>query len=224
VSIRQILALMRRHRVAVIIVLVLAAAAAWDIKKSPPAYSESANVIFTAPAVNPYSSFTQDLISTAYVMTKEVLNPDSQQQIRAAGGTAAFTVGLVNLNNEQFPYYGDPYVTLTATSMDPAEAHRTFTIVARSFQQLVATRQAQLHVPVTSRISTHLIVDSGPIAQTGSPKRTYAGIMMLAIVATFTVAIFLDRHPIWPHIRRYFARRPPRSARPGLGQDQMASR
>jgi hypothetical protein len=224
VSISQILALMRRHRIAVIIVLVLAAAAAWDIKKSPPAYSESANVIFTAPAVNPYSSFTQDLISTAYVMTKEVLSPDSQQQIRTAGGTAAFTVGLVNLNNEQFPYYGDPYVTLTATSLDPAEAHRTFTIVAQMFQQLVATRQAQFHVPVVSRISTHLISDSGPIAQTGSPKRTYAGIIVLAIVTTFMVAIFLDRHPIWPRIRSYFSRRPPRSARPGLGLDQMASK
>lgn len=208
-SFGQIYSLMRRHLVAVMVVFVLAAGMAWNIKKTPPAYSESANVIFVPPAVNPYSSissYTSALISTAFVMTDTMLSPESQQKIRNAGGIANFNLGLINLSNEQFPYYGYPYVTLTATSVNPADAHRTFTIVAQSLQHLVSERQAKAGVPLTSRISTHVVADTGPIAQVGSPKRAYAGLMLLAIVIALLVAGFLDRHPIWPRIRRHFTR------------------
>lgn len=208
-SFGQIYALMRRHLLAVMVVFILAAGMAWDIKTTPPVYSESANVILTGPAANPYasiSSFTDDLIMTAYVMTTAMLSPESQQKVHQNGGTADFSLGLVNLSNEQFPYYGDPYVTLTTTSANPADAHRTFTIVATSFQHLLLARQVEAGVPPIGRISTHVVADTGPIAQVGSSKRAYAGLLILAIVIAFLVAVFLDRHPIWPSIRRRLAR------------------
>lgn len=209
VSFGQIYALMRRHLVAVAVLFVLTVGMAVEIKHTPPVYTESANVIFTVPAVNPYSSissFTNDLITTAYVMTQEMLSPESQQKVRAAGGVADFSVGLVNFNNEQFPYYGDPYVTVTATSGNLADAHRTFTIVTQSFQRIVSERQIQAGVPRLSRISTRVVGDTGPVSPGGSQKRALAGLILLAIITSFLVLLFLDRHPIWPGIRRRLSR------------------
>jgi hypothetical protein len=216
VSFDEIYRLMRRHLVAVMVVFVVAAGMAWDIKKTPVVYSESGNVIFVPPAVNPYSSIAESndsLIATAYVMMQEMLSPASEQKIREAGGTADFNLALVNLSNEQYPYYGRPYVTLTTTSVNPADVHRTFTIVGRSFQHLVSDRQVQAGAPPTSFISTPILGDTGPIAQVSSLKRAYAGLAILAIVTAFLVAGFLDRHPIWPSVRRHLARYVPSSWR-----------
>lgn len=215
-SSNQILALMRRHLVAVVAILILTAGIAWDIKSTPPPYTESANVIFTPPAINPYfsiSSFTSTLITTAEIMTRTMVSPESQQKVHEAGGTADFSVGLVNYNNEQFPYYGNPYVTVTTTATNPVDAHRTFAIVIQSFQRLVSERQAQAGVRSISRISTQIVGDTGPVGQPGSSKRASAGLIMLAILIAFLVVIFLDRHPIWPSLRRRLNRYSPSSGR-----------
>jgi hypothetical protein len=198
VTFGQIHELMRRHLIAVSVVFVFAIGMLYVVKSSPIVYDENADVIFTAPAphANPYSSFTSSLISTADVMTRIMLNPQSQQRVRNAGGTAYFNVGLVNLYNLQFPYYGDPYVAVSTVSVDPASAHRTFEIVAAAFQRLVATQQVQAGVPPISRIATHLVADTGPVPERGSNKRAYAGIILLAIIGAFMVARLLDRHPI----------------------------
>jgi hypothetical protein len=202
VSLSEISDLMRRHLVAVVVVFVLAVAIAWGIKRTPPVYLESANVVFTPPAAfaNPYTSFTNPLIQTADVMTRIMLSPDSRRRAREAGGTADFNVGLVNLYNEQFPYYGVPYVTLTTTSVNPVIAHRTFTVATLMFQRLVSARQAQAGVPPKDRISINIVSDTGPIAQVGSSKRVFAGLLVLAIMTAFLVACFLDRHPIRPRV------------------------
>jgi hypothetical protein len=209
VSFSQIYALMRRHLIALMVLFVLTVSMAWEIKSTPPVYSESANVIFTAPAANPYSSiatFTNDLITTAYVMTQVMLSPESQQAVREAGGTADFSVGLVNFNNLQFPYYGDPYVTITATSRNLADTHRTFVIVAQSFQRIVSEGQIQSGALPPSRISTNVVADTGPVSPPGSQKRALAGLILLATVTAFLVLLFLDRHPIWPSIHRRLTR------------------
>jgi hypothetical protein len=209
VNFGQIVTLMRRHLIAVIVILVLTAGMAWNIKRTPPIYMESANVIFTPPAANPYSSFTSftsALLSTADVMTRTMLSSDSQQNIRNAGGTADFSVGLVNFNNEQFPYYGDPYITVTATDADPATAHRTFRIVVTSLQLLLSERQDQAGAYPGSEISTNVVADTGPVVVAGSHKRVYAGLLMLAIIVAFLVLFFLDRHPVWPVIRSRLVR------------------
>lgn len=215
-SLSQISALIRRHLVAVAVILVFTAGMAWNIKKTTPPYTESANVIFTPPAVNPYSSlssFTPALISTAEIMTSLMLSPESRQKVREAGGTADFSLGLVNFSNEQFPYYGDPYVAVSTTAANPVDAHRTFTIVTQSFLRLVSKQQAQAGVKPASRISTQVVADTGPVSEPGSNKRAFAGLIMLAIVLAFLVLIFLDRRPIWPGIRRRLARYSLSSAR-----------
>lgn len=217
-SFGQIIALMRRHLVAVVTIFVLVAGMAWDIKHTPPPYTESANVIFTPPAANPYSSFSSfqsALLATAEIMTKTMLSPEYQQKVREASGTADYNLGLINFSNEQFPYYRDPYVTVTVTGADPAAVHRTFTIVTRSFQLLVSERQDLAGVLPVNSISTYVVADTGPMAQGGSQKRAFAGLFVLAITITFLIAIFLDRHPIRPRTRRHPARYSILTRKPG---------
>ena len=181
-----------------IVVLILTAGVAYGIKRTPPMYAESATVVFTPPKSlvfpNPYASWRGDLQTSADVMTKAMLDSRSEQRVREAGGTADFNLVLVNLYNEEYPDYGVPYVKLTTTSVNPADAQRTFTIVASSFEHLVSARQAQAGVMPGNRISTTIVGDTGPLVQAGSPKRVYAGLALLAVVAAFMLSNFISRH------------------------------
>jgi hypothetical protein len=211
VNFSQIYALMRRHLVAIVVIFVLAVGMAWDIKSTPPTYAESANVVFVAPSANPYSSlseFTGALVMSAFAMITTIQSQESQQEIREAGGTADFSVGVVNEGDEEYPYYGNPYVDLTTTSANPADVHRTFTIVIQSLRRLLSVRQAQAGVTPVNHIFINVVGDTGPVVQAGSPKRVFAGLIVLVVVTAFLIAIFLDRHPIWPKVHSRMARYP----------------
>jgi hypothetical protein len=143
---------------------------------------------------NPYSAFSSDLGITAELMTRAMLDSQSQRRVREAGGTADFNLALVNLYNEEYPDYGTPYVTLTTTSVNQANVRRTFTIVVSLFEHLVLARQTQAGAPPNHRISIHVVADTGPLVQAGSSKRTFAGLALLAVVAAFLLSSFLDRH------------------------------
>jgi hypothetical protein len=201
----KVYALLRRHLVAVTVVLAIAAGSAWDIKSNPPVYQESAEVIFAVPGPNPYSTLNSELVPAANLMTRTMQGAGYEQQVRQAGGTAEFNIGLVNLYNEQFPYYDDPYVTVTAQSPGPEDASRTFQIAVRVFRNLVTVRQAQAGVQRQDFITTHIVADSGPVAQLGSMKRALAGLVVLTIMVLFLVVNFLDRRPS-PGSARHSAR------------------
>jgi hypothetical protein len=196
-SLLQIIALFRRHKLAVALVLVLAVALLINIKKTPPTYQESATVIFTAPVSvanpNPYNSFNGDLTATGYVLMLQLKSPASRQEILNAGGSAPFDAGMVNLYNLEYPDYGDPYGIVTATSQDPVAAHRTFVAVTSELENLLAAHQTQAGVERRSWIGASLVGDSGPIVVPGSSKRVYAGVLVLTIVSTFAAATGLDR-------------------------------
>jgi hypothetical protein len=200
VSLPEIPALIRRHAVAVLLVLAVAMGVAYSIKRTPPMYQESATAVFLAPPSraypNPYAAFNSTLLTTAGVMVLFLMGPQGQEQVRAAGGTSGFSVSLVNLSNEQYPNYSQPYVQIGATSQDPAAAHSTFLVVARLLAQDLATSQAQQNVPTYFQIGIHLAGDTGPLIQPGSSKRTFAGLLVLTIVTVLFVAAFLDKHPV----------------------------
>jgi hypothetical protein len=226
-SFLEIAALMRRHLLAVTFVFVLAAAVLYDFKSTPPMYQESATVVFTAPSSvanpNPYSSFGGDLITTGEVMIRTLMSPAGQQRVREAGGTADFGVGLVNLYNQEYPDYSDPYATMSVTSVNPSAVHLTFAVVARQLAGILASRQAQAKVPPHNRITAHVIGDTGVTALRGSSKRTYAGVVLLTVVTAFMVSIWLDRRRgrrggIRP------AARPDRPDRPGQPEQPVAER
>jgi hypothetical protein len=178
----------KRLRLALVVAtLLLVAGAGYDIRTSPPMYLESALVEFSLPktldAPNAYYLFAPSLITSGEVMVQILNSPSAQRQIAAAGHGASVSLALVNLYNEEYPNYGVPLATLTAASPVPADARRTFVVAARVLGRLLAARQEQAGVPPRERVSAHLLGDSGPIIQTGSRARVFAGLALLAAIA-----------------------------------------
>jgi len=197
-TVGEMLALARRHWIVAAVVLVLAVAALHSVKSTPPTYQESSTVIFIAPTSNnfpnPYDSDSDaPLITTDEIMVRTMMSPQSQHLVQAAGGSGDFTVAMVNLYNQEYPDYGIPNATITTEASSPEAAHNTYVIVARQLTNRLAEMQAK--VAPRNRIVANIVGDSGPIIQTGSLKRVYAGLLLLALIAFFMLAIFLDRHP-----------------------------
>jgi hypothetical protein len=178
----------KRLRLAlVVVVLLLAAGTGYDLKISRPTYLESATVEMSLPktqnAPNSYYMFAPSLITSAEVMVQILMSPSAQRQIGAAGGDASVSLALVNLYNEEYPNFGVPLATLTAVSPVAADAHRTFVAAARVLSLLLAARQKQIKVPPRERISARILGDSGPVVQTGSRARVFAGLALLTVLA-----------------------------------------
>jgi uncharacterized protein involved in exopolysaccharide biosynthesis len=194
-SLAEIAALLRRRKVIVVVVLVLAVGILLVIKKTPQTYQESATVVFTGPRSvafpNPYSHFSGDLISTGYLAMLRLNSLESAQKIRADGGSAQYSVKLVNLYNLQYPAYDVPYATLASWSQDPAAAQRTFAVVERHLNAVLVSFQA--NIAPENRIISRVVGDSGAVAIAGSSKRVYGGMLLLTMVLTFMAASALDR-------------------------------
>jgi hypothetical protein len=168
-------------------ILLLAARIGYDIKTSPPMYLESATVEMSLPkaqtAPNAYYIYAPSLITSGEVMVQTLMSPSAQDQIAAADGGADVSFALVNLYNEEYPDYGFPLVTLTATSPVAAQAHRAFTAAASMIKVLLAARQDQLGVAPRDQVTARVLGDSGPIIQTGSRARVFGGLALLAAMA-----------------------------------------
>jgi len=194
-TVRKIAALMRRHLVAVIVVLTIAAGVTYSIVSTPPTYSETATVIFSAgPSLadsRASASFMIPLIATEVMMSQTMMSSPTQNQVRAVGGTASFELVPYNLYSLQYPDYGEPITMLTVTSPSPAAIQRTFGAVLGLLGRRLAAMQAQ--VPPRNRIQDSLVGDSGIAAQPGSSMRVLGGLVLLTVIAVFMVANFLDR-------------------------------
>jgi hypothetical protein len=196
VSPQQLVALLRRHMLAVLVAITLAAGLYYHIEHADPGYADSAMVAFTGPGRG-LGTYNEGLLTIDAVVTDRVMSPAGQQQVRAAGGTAYYNVALVNLNDEDFPNYSVPYVTVVTKSPDPIEAQNTFSAVMRVMQNnLVSLQEQQGANPKFWMGMRTIAAPTGPIAQTGSPKRTFVALAALAIIAAFMVAAFFDRHPL----------------------------
>jgi hypothetical protein len=179
----------KRLRLALVVAtILLAAGVAYDIKIGPAMYLESATVEFSLPkaqnAPNAYYIYAPSLITSGEVMVQSLMSPSVQHQIDAtAGGSASVSLALVNLYNEEYPDYGFPLATLTASSLGAVDAHHAFMTAARVLRLLLAARQQQLGVAPRHRITARILGDSGPIIQTGSHARVFGGLALLAAIA-----------------------------------------
>ena len=192
-----IVALWRRHLAAVGVVFIVAAGLGYHFKHASPGYIDSATVAFIAPKGTNLFNPGQNLLVVDELTANSVTSAAGQNQVAKAGGIASYDVALVNLNTEDYPNYSDPYVTVSASSLDPVAAQRTFSAVMQVLQEDLAALQARQGAKPDTWIQTRTISGpTGPTAQTGSSKRTLAGLAILAIIAAFMVARLLDRHPI----------------------------
>ena len=160
------------------------------IERSRPNYVESATVLFTVPAANSsttvYTWQAGALISTGSVISQIVMSPQIEHKVARAGGTAAYSLTLVNLYNQDYPDYGYPEATLSVHSPDQVSTHRTYLIAKRMLIEILASRQRQARVPRGHRIVAQVANDSGPIPRTGSRKRALGGLLLLGLVAAST--------------------------------------
>lgn len=193
---RELAALLRRHMVAAIVIFVIAAGLAYHIHHTRQPFMDTTTVAFVTPGhgVNVYNP---SLLAVNQVMATYMMSPLGMEQVRRAGGVSDFAMTMVNLYNEDFPNYGVPYSTISTSSSNPAEAQSTLTAVMRVLQSTLASRQASQGTHPSMQVRVHIIAPpSGPIEQTGSPKRTLAGLIVLTLIVGFMVITFLDRHPI----------------------------
>jgi hypothetical protein len=199
-STSRLVARLRRHWAAVAAVLVLALGMAYQLKTAPPTYSDSSAIVFTAAeaaedtqAANPASLVGPSLISSEVIMADTITSPGMVHEIRAAGGTASFTMTPFNLYNLQYPYYAAPTATLTATSPSAALAQRTFTVAVRLLAARLAAIQADAAVPPADRIHIYTAGTTGAVMQPGSTVRAFGGLFLLTLMALVTVTNVLDR-------------------------------
>jgi hypothetical protein len=213
-TVGEMATLVRQRWAAVAVVLVLAAGATYMIKKTPATYEEQGTVVFgtaTSPA-NPnqydgYNVYSTPLITTAEVVVRammgvQAMSTQAQRPVLTPQGAAGFNLALVNLYNQEYPDYGAPEATLTTQSASPAAVHTAFVQAARQVASQLNTLQAQAGVQPQDRIAEHIVGDTGPLLEAGSPKRVYIGLILLTLIALFTVASFVERHP------RLFRRQP----------------
>jgi hypothetical protein len=192
----------KRLRVAAaVVVLVVGAVVGYGLRSTPATYVNSGSVIFRLPhaqtAPNAYLSFATSLITSGNAMTKILLSPQTQRQIRNAGGTADVSLALNNLYNQAYPNYSEPIATMAAQSLIAADTRYTFAVSARVLSRILDARQAQAGVPVYDRITIQVIGVTGPIAQPGSPRRALAALAFLILLAVALAWGLIDRMIGW---------------------------
>ena len=161
---QDIAALLRRHIMAVAVIFILTAGLAYHFEHTTPGYTETGTAAFTLPGAGFFTQQTPLLVMNE-LMANSVTSPRGHEQVRRAGGTGDYDVALVNLNNEDFPNYGLPYATVTATSPTAAEAQATFSAVMTVLRRNLATLQLQQGARPNSLIELRTIAPSGPVAQ-----------------------------------------------------------
>lgn len=185
---------------AVLGVLVIALGIGYAIKTAPTTYTEGGTVVFNPPVSrafpNPYAATSGSLITTGEVITLFMMGTEGQQQVQAAGGTTPYNVALVNSYNQEYPNYSSPEATVYATGTNLAGVQRTLSAVMQVLTRQLAARQAVAGAPPVDRITAKLIGNPGPLAQPGSHKRVFGGLLLLTLIAVFSVCVFLDRHPV----------------------------
>jgi predicted O-methyltransferase YrrM len=195
VSSRSIATLPLRHRIAVTFVALAAGALSYHLIHANPGYMDSGSVAFTAPR-NSVTMF-QDIRSlqvAGEVTAQYMMDRQGEQEVRAAGGTAPYNVAMLNIYNEEFPDYNQPYVTITVMSDYPQAAQQTFGAVLGVLRKATAMVQEQVGANPENEVKATLVAaPTGPVAQGGSHKRSYAACGVLTIIAMYLVAGILDR-------------------------------
>jgi hypothetical protein len=195
VSPQEIAAMLRRHGIVLAIVALAACMWSYHLVHGDPGYIDSGGVSFTAPKTS-ISLFEN--IESLQVVEEAVagfmMGSQGEHEVRAAGGTVPYNVAMLNLYNEQYPDYSQPYVTIAVMSNYPEEAQQTFRAVLSVLREATAMLQERVGASPKNEVRAKLVTQTtGPIAQDGSPKRSYAALAILAMIAIYMIARVLDR-------------------------------
>lgn len=157
-------------------------------------YLESGTVVLSPPRTLENPASTDSLITTGEVMAQSLMGIQSHRSVRYMGGTATFGIALVNGSDEEYPSYRYPFATLTSESTNPESVRRTFADALQVLKKIADKQQDQIGVSSRSHFSISVIGATGPMNQSGSLKRSYAALALLAILVACMISTLLDRH------------------------------
>jgi hypothetical protein len=175
---------------ALTLILVITVGLGVKIEENRPSYVESATVLFTTPNLDRsaelYTWQAQSLISAGSVVSQILMSPQVEHEVAQAGGAGHYNLALINFYNQEYPEYGYPEATLSASSPDATSTHRTYLIAERTMIKVLATWQSQAKAPPHHRITAQVSNDSGPMPRSGSRLRALGGLLLLCLVAAGT--------------------------------------
>lgn len=200
-SVRQLVALARRHVFAVCLILLVTAGITIDFRYTQSGYKETATVGLEPESFVSVESLNADqnyllnssLITTCQLLVMRLSGPQGGIQLRQAGVTGNFAVSVVNDSNADTPIYPYPDLSVSVADSSPSTTHHQFIEATRVITVDVADFQVGNQISTQDRFVTYTLSDSGPISQRGSLIRTYAALIFLALVAMFLTCRFLDR-------------------------------
>lgn len=200
-SVRQLAALARRHIFAVCLILLVTAAVAADFRYTHSDSVETATVALeprsfvSVEPVNINENYLQNssLITTCLVLALRLSGPQGEMQLHQAGVTGNFAVSVVNSSNADNPSYPYPELSVSMTDTNAGATHEQFVEAIRILNVSIVDLQSNDQISSKDRFVTFILSDSGPISQRGSLVRTYAALMLLALIAMFLMCRLLDR-------------------------------
>ena len=201
VSVSQLVALARRHILAVCLIALVTAGIAIDFKYTPPQYKETATLVLepqtfsSVEPVNADDNYLQDssLIYTSLLLVMHLSSPQGETQFRQAGITGNFSIAVINSYNADSPSYTYPDLSVSVSGRSPGTAHQQFGIAMQVIHANIAEFQTGRQFSNRDRLVAYTLSDGGPISQRGSLARAYAALVFCFLVATFLTCRFLDR-------------------------------
>jgi hypothetical protein len=195
VSPPDLVALLRRHFIAVLVVCVVIGGYGYHVIHKNPGYVDAATVGFVGPRAggSVFSNY-RGLLATEEATAWFMMGPQGEQEVRAAGGTADYNVALSNSFNEEFPDYSTPYVNITTSSLNPTAAASTFSVVMKVLTDRLAAEQRNEGARPQSEVTAVMAAaPTGPRSQGGSHKRSLVALAVLTFIAACLAASLLDR-------------------------------
>ena len=196
------------------VVLTISASAAYDIRKAPVLESDGATVIFFVNHQLAHTPEQVDSISESLIATEVLLAQTTMKYMSTTGGKVQISAIPCNRSNLEYPDYEEQCATLTATAASAVTVRQAFWQAYQVLRSRLLRLQITSAAPARNRIRTYLVGMSGPVSQTGSKVRVFAGLAVLTLIGILTVLRFFTLRQDRTRVRlRFFALRGTRARR-----------
>jgi hypothetical protein len=178
---------------ATLVVLALLAGVTYDIKTSPPIYSDGATMIFYVTRKMAKTPEQINSVDQSLVTTEVMFAQTAPEYVGTTGGKAQIDAFPCNRFNLEYPDYEEQCATLTATAPGAAAVSRGFRLAYRMLKSRLMRLQVATAVRPPDRIRTYLVGISGPQPEQGSRARVFAGLGLLAFIGMLTASRFFEQ-------------------------------
>lgn len=195
VDLLEIKAVLRRQVIASVAICACGVGAAYTVYHADPGYQEAGVIAITAPkSAGNMFAFDGDQLIVEKVLSRYLSSSSAIAQINSAGGSASYSIALVNENNEEFPYYRYPYIDITTSSSSLQAAKITFEAVLKAASTELSTLQRLQGVASVHQISATVASEpSGPVSDGGSRKRSLFAIVLITLISVIMGSSMIDR-------------------------------